>query len=89
MSELNIYRISGFFLKNRNKIRISLDIRGVKVEDALERYYSLVGSRHFVSRKNIFVKKSDGIQIVKPADSKNTDFNELDMSGFSMPVESR
>ena len=89
MSKLNIYRVSGFFLKNRRKIPITLDLRGLKSEDALDRYYSLVGSKHYVSRKNIFVKKPDGIKIISIEDSKNKDFLELDDPGFSMPAKTR
>jgi len=86
MSELKIFRISGFYKKGRKKIPISMDVRTLKEDEALEKMYSVVGSRHLVSRKNIFIPKEGGITIIDDvAQARTPEFADIDEEGFIIP----
>ncbi len=86
MSELKIFRISGFYKKAKRKIPINMDVRALKEEDALETMYSVIGSKHLVRRSDIFIPKEGGITVLENADIARTrEFADIDEEGFVIP----
>ncbi|MHA2253807.1 MAG: 50S ribosomal protein L18Ae [Candidatus Kariarchaeaceae archaeon] len=85
--EIKLYQITGYFVKNRKKIPLHVECRASKIEDALERVFSEIGSRHRVKREEIFVTKDTGI--IEIERSSKPIFNELDKEDFKILAGSR
>lgn len=55
--EIKIFRITGFMLISQDKlpqwVKFVKEVRALKIEHALEKIYSELGSRHKVKRANI------------------------------------
>ncbi len=79
-----IYRITGEFVKPQLKSRIPLmmEVRAMKPEDALERVYSEIGSRHKVKRREILIPKKGGIVEITAQDAINRIFADMDENDF-------
>ena len=60
--QVKIFRAKGHFIKNRKKIALSAELRAIKIEHALEKLYSEIGSRHRVKRSEIFIPKKETLQ---------------------------
>lgn len=60
---MTMFRISGIFEKPLRKIRFSIEVEANSQKVALEKAYSIIGSKHRVKRENI---KILSIEEVKP-----------------------
>jgi large subunit ribosomal protein LX len=58
-----VFRVSGVFEKPLRKVKFSIAVEAESQKIALERVYSLMGSKHRVKRENI---KILSIEEVKP-----------------------
>ena len=79
-----IYRITGEFVKTQTKSRIPLmmEVRASKPEDALERVYSEIGSRHKVKRREILIPKKGGIVEISIDEARNRIFEDMSSEDF-------
>lgn len=70
------YRITGKMrLRNGETVKFTVEVRGVSEEDARERVYSNLGSRHKLRRRHIYIEKIEEIE--KIDDIKNTYIQQL------------
>lgn len=86
--EYKIYKANGYFLKKKKRINLSVECRASKVEHALERIYSEVGSRHRVKREEIFIAKKGGIEEIPIEEAKSSVFSDVDKEDFKILVGS-
>ncbi|MEM2890174.1 MAG: 50S ribosomal protein L18Ae [Candidatus Hadarchaeum sp.] len=54
---MQIYRISGWFKQGLFRQRFKREVMALSKEQALERVYSLLGSRHGISRNRIHIEE--------------------------------
>lgn len=77
-SEVKTYRVNGVALFSPDRTRLwqkfSLEVRALSREEALEKVYSLMGSKHKLKRKHI--KILDVIEI-SPEEAKKRIVKEL------------
>lgn len=85
-SELKVYRTKAYFVKNKKKIKFSFECRAFKIEDALERIYNEIGSRHRVARSEIFISKKDGIVEIPLEDASIQLFADVDKPDFKIEL---
>lgn len=83
MAEIaNIYRISGYYIKVKTKIPFIFECRAYKVENALEKVFSELGSRHRVKRDRIFIERDKGIKTINAEDARNPEFLDMNADDF-------
>lgn len=70
MIEVKTFRIAGEVKKPRTTIPFALEIRATKEQDAIERVYAEVGSRHKARRLEIKLKK---VEEVKPVETETAE----------------
>lgn len=58
---MKIYRIQGRITDPKMKTTFKREVRAVKVEDALEKIYSELGSKHKLKRYHIHIVKVEEI----------------------------
>ena len=63
MSEVKVYRVSGKISKPNMRTEFSKEIRAVKPEDAVEKVYTLIGSKHRVRRFQMSISKVEEIGV--------------------------
>ena len=63
MTEVKTFRITGEVMKPRTTIPFSLEIRATKEQDATEKIYTEMGSRHKARRLEIKLKKIEELKI--------------------------
>jgi len=63
--EVKTFRIAGEVKKPRTTIPFALEIRATKEQDAIERVYAEVGSRHKARRLEIKLKKVEEVKSVQ------------------------
>ncbi|MHA2503952.1 MAG: 50S ribosomal protein L18Ae [Candidatus Kariarchaeaceae archaeon] len=80
----NIFRIKGFFIKGKTRIPLTFECRAYKEEDALEKAFSEIGSRHRVKRDRIFIERGKGIEIISAEEAVNPEFSEMDDASFKI-----
>lgn len=73
MSEVKIFRISGFYTRNRVKYLFRKDVRAIKEEDALEKVLSLITSTGLL-RRQIKIEK---IEVIKPEEISDMVLREI------------
>ncbi|MEM1541226.1 MAG: 50S ribosomal protein L18Ae [Ignisphaera sp.] len=77
--EVKIYRITGLMLISHDKLpqwrKFVKEVRAVKVEHALEKIYSELGSRHKLKRSNI---KIINVEEIPPEEAKSKYIVDLD-----------
>ncbi len=73
MSEVKIFRISGFYTRNRVKYLFRKDVRAIKEEDALEKVLSLITSTSLL-RRQIKIEK---IEVIKPEETSDMLLREI------------
>ncbi|MCW8802089.1 MAG: 50S ribosomal protein L18Ae [Candidatus Bathyarchaeota archaeon] len=61
MSEVKVYRVSGKINKPNLQTEFSKEIRAIKPEDAVEKVYTLIGSKHRVRRFQMSITKVEEI----------------------------
>jgi large subunit ribosomal protein LX len=71
MSSVKTFHIRGEFKKRKDKIPFGKYVRALNVEDALEKVYSIVGSKHRVKRNMIYINAKDIKEITKPEEIKD------------------
>jgi large subunit ribosomal protein LX len=86
-SKINLYRLSGYFIKGKDKIPINFETRASTVENAIEKAFSEIGSRHRVKRDRIFIEKDKGVQIITSDQAKEPEFAEMEQDDFKIFVE--
>ncbi len=87
MSEIKVFRIYGYMLIGHDSIpewrKFIKEIRALKLEHALEKLYSELGSRHKVKRSHIKILKVEEISPEQALDKYVRDLSSL----TSMVVE--
>ncbi|MEM1525529.1 MAG: 50S ribosomal protein L18Ae [Ignisphaera sp.] len=77
--EIKIYRITGFMLIGYDRypqwIRFTKEIRALKLEHALEKLYSELGSKHKLKRANI---KIVDVTEITPEEAEDKSIHDLD-----------
>ena len=68
MSEVKVYRVSGKINKPNFKTEFQKEVRAMNTEDATEKVYMLLGSKHRVKR---FQMKIFKVEEVNPKDIKD------------------
>lgn len=68
------YRITLLKKPLKNKIKFNVDVRATNENDALEKAYSRIGSKHRVPRQLLQVKS---IKEIKPTELKNPILREI------------
>ena len=74
---LKIYRTKAFFTKGKKKIPFTFECKAHSEEDALERIFNEIGSRHSVKRENIFIPKDGGISEISLEEAKSSLFSDI------------
>jgi len=78
MTEVKTYRVVGLAVFSPDKLRkiqkFVIDVRAVKKEDAIEKVYSELGSRHKLKRSHI---KILGVFEISPGESKSKLIRQL------------
>ena len=62
MSEIKIFRVTGKIVKPNLQTDFKKELRAMKQEDALERVYKEIGSKHRAKRFQIKIVKIEEIQ---------------------------
>jgi large subunit ribosomal protein LX len=72
-SEVKVYRVTGYMLISHDRLptwqKFTLEVTALNEKDALEKVYSLLGSRHKLKRYHIRVTKVQTImpeEVTKP-----------------------
>lgn len=73
MSEVKIFRISGFYTKNRVKYFFRKDVRAIKEGDALEKVLTLITSTGLL-RRQIKIEK---VVVIKPEETSEMLLREI------------
>lgn len=80
--EVKVYRIIGFMLISQDKlprwVKFEKEVRGLRVEHALEKLYSELGSKHKVKRSNIKIVEVAEVSPEECKDKYVKDFEKLD-----------
>lgn len=86
--DYKIYRVKGHFYKPQKKVKVPLyiEVRASKIEDALEKVYSEIGSRHKINRDHIFIPKKDGIVEISAEEAKEPIWNEIGKEDFEISI---
>jgi large subunit ribosomal protein LX len=74
MSEVKIFRVVGKISKPNFKTDFMKEIRAMKPEQAVERIYQEIGSRHRVKRFQIRILK---VEEIKPEDASDLAIRKL------------
>ncbi|MEM1644678.1 MAG: 50S ribosomal protein L18Ae [Ignisphaera sp.] len=76
--EVKVFKITGFMLIGHDKypqwVKFTKEIRALKLEHALEKLYSELGSKHKLKRANI---KIVDVAEIKPEEAKNKFIRDL------------
>lgn len=80
--DYKIYRVTGYFTKNKRKIPLNVECSAIKVEDALERVFSEIGSRHRVKREEIYINKKGGLVEISAEEAKKSIFSDVQQKDF-------
>jgi len=67
---MQIYRIRGWFKQGLFKQKFTRDILALKKEQALERVYSEVGSRHRLTRNEIHIEEAVEVKAEEVTDPR-------------------
>ncbi|MCJ7613878.1 50S ribosomal protein L18Ae [Candidatus Bathyarchaeota archaeon] len=63
MSEVKVFRVSGKIRKPNFKTEFRKEVRALKPEDAVEKVYMLLGSKHRVKRFQMTISKVEEIKL--------------------------
>jgi len=81
MSEIKIFRIYGYMLIGHDSVpewrKFVKEIRALKLEHALEKLYSELGSKHKVKRAHIKILKVEEISLDQAIDRYVKDLSSL------------
>jgi len=68
MSEIKVFRVSGKIRKPNFQTEFRKEVRALKPEDAVEKVYMLLGSKHRVKRFQMTISK---VEEIKPDEIKD------------------
>jgi large subunit ribosomal protein LX len=68
MSEVKVFRVSGKIRKPNFQTEFRKEVRALKPEDAVEKVYMLLGSKHRVKRFQMTISK---VEEIKPEEIKD------------------
>jgi large subunit ribosomal protein LX len=68
MSEVKVFRVIGKIRKPNFQTEFRKEVRALKPEDAVEKVYMLLGSKHRVKRFQMTISK---VEEIKPEEIKN------------------
>ena len=68
MSEVKIFRVTGEINKPNLKTKFKKEIRALKKEDAVDRLYKEIGSKHRAKRFQIKIFKAEQISLEQVTD---------------------
>ena len=68
MSEIKVFRVSGKIRKPNFQTEFRKEVRALKPEDAVEKVYMLLGSKHRVKRFQMTISK---VEEIKPEEIKD------------------
>jgi large subunit ribosomal protein LX len=74
MSEVKIFRVIGKIRKPNLQTGFSKEIRALKAEDAIEKVYMLLGSKHRVKRFQMTISK---VEEIPPEEIENIIIKKL------------
>ena len=63
MSEVKVFRVSGKIRKPNFRTEFRKEVRALKPEDAVEKVYMLLGSKHRVKRFQMIISKVEEIKL--------------------------
>ena len=63
MSEVKVFRVSGKIRKPNFQTEFRKEVRALKPEDAIEKVYMLLGSKHRVKRFQMIISKVEEIKL--------------------------
>ncbi len=75
---VKVYRLKGDFGQKGEKQKFTMDVRALKPEEAREKAYTDIGSRHKVKR---FLIRIDSIKEISPEDSRSVVIGQLSRGG--------
>jgi len=73
MSEVKIFRVTGFYTKKRVRYLFRKDVRAIKEQDALEKVISLITSVGLYRRQI----KIDEVKVIKPEETTDMLIREI------------
>ena len=73
MSEVKIFRVTGFYTKKRVRYLFRKDVRAIKEQDALEKVISLITSVGLFRRQI----KIDDVKVIKPEETTDMLIREI------------
>ena len=73
MNEVKIFRVTGFYTKNRVKYSFRKEVRAIKEQDALEKVISLITSVGLYRRQI----KIEEIKVIKPEETSDMLIREI------------
>lgn len=80
MGYAKVYRVKGVALFSPNRLRswqpFTIDVRAVKPEDAVEKVFSDLGSRHKLKRAHIRILS---VEEIRPEEAKKKYVRDLDL----------
>ncbi len=79
--EKKVFRFIGYIKKGSLKMKFKKEILDVKLEGALEKLYSILGSNHKVKRKQIVIEKVEEVPPEKAEDQFIRQFVQLVKEG--------
>ena len=68
LSEIKTFRVSGLIRQGFRTLELFKEVRALTVEEALEKFYSDVGSNHKLKRSQI---RNVKVEEIKPEEAKN------------------
>ena len=74
MSEVKVFRVSGKIRKPNFQTEFRKEVRALKPEDAVEKVYMLLGSKHRVKRFQMTISK---VEEIKPDEIKDNIVKKL------------
>jgi len=74
MSEIKIFRVSGKITKPNFKTEFEKEVRALKPEQAIEKIYMEIGSKHKVKRYHIKILK---VEEIKPEEAEDPIIRKL------------
>ncbi|MCX8184810.1 MAG: 50S ribosomal protein L18Ae [Sulfolobales archaeon] len=80
--DVKVYRVTGLALVSPDRLRrwqkFSIEVRAVKKEDALERVFSELGSRHKLKRSHIKIVSVEEIDVSEAKSKLVRDLETVD-----------
>ena len=80
MSEVKVYRVTGKIMKPNFKTDFRKEVRAVKEEDAIEKVYMELGSKHRVKRVHI---KITGVEAIEPDQIEDPTLRKITLEDVS------